>query len=151
MSKQVNPYAKPKATAAAAVAATGKENGGPQVNKMGPQSQRRLSLKERTYQMKGNANNKKKKKGGQQTLFGEVAFEPEKDCEVCKARLWGRNVHRSHHELCTNNRNKRGQSAATLSLQKEEKRLKVLFSTPLTEAEKCSGQYLTKEATEAYF
>ena len=138
-------------TAATAAATREKENGGPQaVNNMGPQSQRRLTLKERTHQMKGNTN-KKKKKGGQQALFGEVAFDPEKDCEVCKARLWGRSVHRSHHELCTNNRNKRGQSVATLSLEKEEKRLKVLFSTPLTEAEKCSGQHLTKEATEAYF
>jgi len=38
-----------------------------------------------------------------------------------------------------------------MASQEEAKRLEVLFATPLTEAEKCSGQYLTKEVTDAHF
>jgi len=151
MSQIANPYARAVATA---TAAREKENESPQVNNnnnMGPQSQRRLTLNERTHLLQSQSHNKKKRESGQQTLFGDRAFEPEKDCAVCKARLWGRSVHRSHHKLCTNNRNKRGQTAASIELNKEEKRLKLLFNTPLTEAEKCSAKHLTKEATAAHF
>jgi len=59
-------------------------------------------------------------------------------------------VHRGHHQLCTNNRRK-SKAPHELALAREEKRLKELFAAPLTEAEKCSGRYITKEATAAHF
>ena len=147
-----NPYA--KRAAAAAVAATGKENDATQVNtqvNMGPQSQRRLSLKERTHQMQSQSNRKKQKVTGQQTLFGDLAFDPFKDCEVCKAKRYGRVVHRAHHDLCNNRRGGAKTSPQAMALAQEEKRLKLLFDTPLQESEKCSAQCTTKEAVQAYF
>jgi len=38
-----------------------------------------------------------------------------------------------------------------MEIQREEKRLQVLFATPLSESEKCSGQCLTKDAVAGYF
>jgi hypothetical protein len=56
-------------------------------NAMGPQSQRMLNQKERTYQLAAaNRRQNKRRKTGQQTLFGETAFESPKDCPVCKGR-----------------------------------------------------------------
>ena len=82
-----NPHAKPKENVA-------------QTAIMGPQSQRRLTLKERTHQMQGsNVGHKKGKKGDQQTLTGEVTFDPMKDCAICKARHIG---HAEPHAATTN-------------------------------------------------
>jgi len=140
-----NPHARP--AAATAVAAREKENGAPQApqqaqaRNMGPQSQRRLTMNDRTHQMQ--ASSHRKKRTGQQTLFGEQAFNPAKHCAKCRG---GKSSHKAHHELCYNK--KRGVSTAAF---KEEKRLKLLFEAPLTEEEKCSGKYLTKEATKAFF
>ena len=96
--------------------------------------------------MQSNSNRKKR---GQQTLFGDKAFEPLEDWEVCKGKKYGRVVHRAHHNLCSNRRG--GAKTKTNTMAQEEKRLKMRYETPLTEAEKCSGQYLTKEAVQAYF
>ena len=117
---------------------------------MGPQSQNRLTPKERTHQMQ--ANSHKRKAGGQLTLFGTAAFNPNSDCEVCKAKLGGRNVHRSHHKLCTNDRNKKGMlSESTIKQMKIDEELKNHFSQPLALEEKASSRYLTKEAGDAFF
>jgi len=76
MPPPVNPYAKPWS-----IRPQNDEN-------MGPQSQRRLTLIKRTNQLKASTSFKKRK-GGQLTLTGEAAFEPVKDCPICKARHIG--------------------------------------------------------------
>ena len=150
MPQPVNPCARPAATVATATAARERENGAPQVN-VGPQSQRRLTQKERTHQLQSQSHRSKKQKiTGQQTLFGDRAFDSLKDCEVCRAKQYGRSVHRAHHKLCNN---KRGgaKATSTLALEQEEKRLSALFAAPLKESEKCSGRHMTQEAVQAYF
>jgi hypothetical protein len=115
---------------------------------MGPQSQRQTSLQQRTYQLAGN----NRERSGQQTLLGGVAFDPEKDCVVCKGKLAGKSVHRPHHKLCTNNQRTKGITLAiNLAHQKEDKRLQELFNKPLTESEKGSWKHSTKENGEAFF
>lgn len=145
-----NPYLRP-VVAAAAASQQQQEKDGSQ-STMGPQSQRRLTLNERTHQLQSQSHYKKQKTG-QQTLFGDRAFDPLKDCEVCKGKQQGRNVHRAHHKLCYNKRGgtAAARSAAAMASLQEEKRLQEFFSTPLTEQEKCSGKYLTKEAVNGYF
>jgi len=140
MPPPANPCARAAATAAAA---REKENGPPQGSQltMGPQSQNRLTLKARTHQLQSQSHRKK----GQQTLFGGLAFDPAKHCPKCRG---GPASHKGHHEKCWNNPRKRNQSTA---MTVEEKRLKALCETPLAEAEKCSGQHMTREATEAFF
>lgn len=120
---------------------------------MGPQSQRRNSLQERTHQLSGQAgNNGKKRKAGQCTPFGEEAFDPPKHCEVCKAKLCGRSVHRAHHRLCTNNGRTKGvTSTVQLAQAKISQQLRKHFNTPLTQQERGSWQNSTKEAGEAFF
>jgi len=144
-----NPYLTPIARVVAAPPPRqhGRQHEGSQSTTMGPQSQRRISLLDRTHQLQSqshNNNNNKRKKGAQQTLFGTVAFDPSKNCPKCRG---GKASHKGHHPNCWNNPRKKGQSA---TLQ-EEKRLKMLLEAPLTEEEKCSGQHLTKEATTAFF
>ena len=118
---------------------------------MGPQSQRRLTLQERTHQLQANSN-KSKRKAGQLTLFGDRAFEPEKDCVVCRGRLIGIQSHKGHHRLCSNNRRTRGiVSTVTLQQNKIDKALKNHFNTPLAPAEKASGQHMTEEAVATFF
>ena len=58
--------------------------------------------------MQANSNKKKRKAGQQLALFGDTAFDPDSDCEVCKGRLGGRTVHQAHHKLCPNNRRTKG-------------------------------------------
>ena len=122
---------------------------------MGPQSQRRLSLEARTYQLKAQASAaQKKRKGGagQQTLFGDRAFKPEKDCVVCRAKLSGRTPHRSHHPLCWNNKRTKGiVSVTTLKQRQVDKSLRQHFSMPLKETEKGSSKHATKEAGQSFF
>ena len=110
MSSIVNPCAKPGSNQ-------------PQNDEiMGPQSQRRLTLKERTNQLKGGNSFHKKRKGGQLTLTGEAAFDPIKDCEICKARHIGYSEpHRGHHPLCWNNKRGPKVSDATMESNKETK------------------------------
>jgi len=151
MPQPTNPYARSVARESVSVPQQERENGGSQSESMGPQSQRRLTFSERTHQMQSNHKKKKQKTTGQQTLFGGLAFDPLVDCEVCKAKKYGRSVHRAHHTLCNNKRGGATKSAATMALAQEEKRLQVLFTTPLTEEEKCSGRFLTKEAVTGFF
>jgi len=145
----INPYKRPVAAAATALPQRQQEKDVSQ-STMGLQSQRRLSLKERTHQMQASSH-RKKPKVGQQTLFGTVAFDPLKDCPLCKAKQFGRSVHRAHHERCINNRKTRGMSVSTLLLRQEEKRPEMHFNAPLAEEEKCSGKYTTPEAVQAFF
>jgi len=142
-----NPHERPAPTAAAAKE---KENGVSQVD-MGPQSQRHLTLDERKHQLQSNGRKKRSGGGGQQTLFGDRAFDPLKDCEMCKGKPVGRAVHRAHHSLCYNKRGGTSKSAAAMASQEEAKRLEVLFATLLTEAKKCSCRHLTEEVTDAHF
>jgi len=55
---------------------------------MGRQSQQRVSNqhKQKFKLCSNNSNNKKRKKGDQLTLDNRVAFQPEHDCKVCKAK-----------------------------------------------------------------
>ena len=147
MSHTLNPYARRPVVTAAAAPPLLQEKDGSQLTKIGPQSQQRLTLQERKHRMQSNSNRKKR---GQQTLFGDKAFEPLEDCEVCRGKQYGRVVHRAHHKLC-NNRRGGAKTKSTMIIEQEEKRLKPHFETPLTEVEKCSGQCLTKDAVEAYF
>jgi len=90
---------------------------------MGPQSQRRLTLEDRTHELQ--ASSHRKRKAGQFTLFGSVVFDLEKNCVVCKAKLASRASHKGHHPLCTNNRQTQGViSQATLKQNKIDKQLK---------------------------
>ena len=121
---------------------------------MGPQSQRRLTLQARTHRLQAAASTSfgRKRRGGQQTLQGDRAFNPTLDCEVCKARLSGRSPHRPHHPLCWNNKRSKGiVSVSTLLQRKEDKRLKEHFLAPLKATEKASGRHTTKEACDAFF
>jgi len=140
----INPYAKPVVRpAAAAAGAAARENvgAGPQLN-MGPQSQRRLTLQERTHQLQSQSH-RKKKQTGQQTLFGNKAFDPTKNCPKCAGRP---NSHKGHDPRCWNNKRK------SKSLQAiEDQRLRQHFAAPLLESEKCSGKCLTKEAAASFF
>jgi len=110
---------------------------------MGPQSQRRLTLQERTHQLQSQSHRKKHKTSGQQTLFGERAFDPTKNCPKCRG---GPQSHKGHDPRCWNNKRKSKSMAAT-----EEQRLRQHFSAPLSESEKCSGRFLTKEAAASFF
>ena len=118
------------------------------ISTMGLQSQRRLSLKGRTHKMQSQS---KRKKKGQLTMFGGVAFDPKHDCPVCKGRLWGRTVHRAHHKLCWNNRRTKGLDPTALARAKEEKRLEKFFAPPLTDAEKPSSRHATVDNGKAFF
>lgn len=122
--------------------------------KMGPQSQRRLTLQERTQKLQSMATNtgRAKRKGGQSAIGGGIAFDPRKDCEICEARAAGRNPHRSHHPLCWNNKRTRGiASATTLASNRETKAPQKHFSRPLQASEKGSWRCSTKEAGESFF
>jgi len=94
----------------------------------------------------------KNKNGGQQTLFGGRAFDPLKDCVVCKGRASGRNPHRPHHERCPHNRKTKGiTSKATIESLEQEKRLLKHFQTPLAAHEKGSLRHLTEENVKEFF
>jgi len=114
---------------------------------MGPQSQRRLTLNERTHQLQADSN---KRRAGQLTLFGGLAFDPEKNCVVCKARLAGRTSHKGHYQLCPNNRRTKGKSPATMEQAKMDKALQQHFETPLRPEEKASSWHITPESTQAF-
>jgi len=120
---------------------------------MGPQSQRRLTSTERTSQLKANASGHKKRRGGQLTLNGDAAFDPIKDCEICKARHIGcSEPHRGHHPLCWNNKRTKGiTSEATLASNKEANRLKAFFSQPVQQHELFTTRNNSKEAGQRFF
>lgn len=97
---------------------------------MGPQSQRRNTLQQMTFQLAAAA--KKKRKTGQQITHGEDAFDPIKDCRVCEGKLAGRTIERAHHKFCTNGRRTRGiTSSVTPQQNKIDAVLKKHFNAPL--------------------
>jgi len=140
----IDPCAKAAAgPAAAAAGAAARENAGagPQLN-MGPQSQRRLTSQERTHQLQSQSHGKKKQTG-QQTLFGDKAFDPTKNCPKCRG---GPSSHKGHGPRCWNNKRK------SKSLQAmEDQRPMQHFAAPPLESEKRSGKCLTKEAAASFF
>ena len=124
------------------------------VQEMGPQSQRRISMQQRGHRLAANNNpSRKKRKTGQRTLTGEVAFDPLEDCPICSARHYGSTVpHTSHDDRCIFNTKTRGIVSATTQAQREvDKQLKRHFSAPLLASEKGSWRHSTKEAGEAFF
>jgi len=154
----VNPYAKqrPAAPVAAAVSIIN-QPAQQQRPVMGPQSQQRVNQTKRAY---GLAYSGQKRKGDQLTLQGKKAFQAEKHCVVCHARSLAKFTHncrvpnRAYHVLCIRNKSTKGKgaiSAQNMANTAEEKRLKVLYNTPLTQEEKASGGHLTKAATAAFF
>ena len=100
-----------------------------------------------------NVGYKKGKKGDQQTLTGEVAFDPIKDCAICKARHIGyAEPHRGHHKHCWNNKRTRGISSATsLASIQESKRLKAFFEKPPQSHEMYTSANNSKAACEQFF
>ena len=133
---------------------------GPLINRMGRQSQQRVSNTKRAFQLAQYTSKKKPRQGGQLTLQGEAAFEPEKDCRVCKAQALARAgcsvriPKRSHHPLCARNTTTKGKgiiSQQNILISKEEARLKDLFSKPLAAHEKGSWKHATPEAGVSFF
>jgi len=105
-------------------------------------------------------NNKKKTKGGQLTLEGRAAFNPQKDCVVCRARYLATIVqgaripNRAHHVLCSRNKTTKGLgvvSEQNLATTVEDRRLKELFERPLTMEEKASSKHCTAAAAQTFF
>jgi len=81
-----NPYKRPPRPVVAMAAADSTIN----LTTMGPQSQRRLTLKDQTHQLQASSirpPTKKLKAGDQQTIFDGRAFDPNQDCAKCKAKL----------------------------------------------------------------
>jgi len=125
---------------------------------MGRQSQQRVNQTKRAFQLAQTS--KKKRKGEQLTIDGQRAFQSERDCQVCKAKVLQRYIStatipkRAHHVLCIKNTKTRGRgnlNQATVASEQEEKRLKAHFSQPLSQKEKCRGVHATKEAGIAFF
>lgn len=86
------------------------------------------------------------------TVFGGVTFDSLTDCEVCKRKLVGREVHHACRKLCANNRRAQGTtSEATIKQKMIDGSLKKHFGTPLAPEERASSRHLTKEAGEAFF
>lgn len=130
---------------------------GPLINIMGRQSNQRISNTKRAFQLCAPA---KAKNVTQATLLGGIAFDPEKDCNVCVAQAMKklcstyRIPKRSHHALCNRNSKTKGMgdlTAQAAGMQKEAKRLESLFTAPLKAHEKGSFEFLTKEAGDAFF
>jgi hypothetical protein len=126
----------------------------PHNDQMGPQSQRRNTLQERTHQLQGqNKGYKKRSQPTQQiTLAGERAFDPIKDCPICKAREGGYSEpHRGHHPLCWNNKRTKGLSPATLASIKESKRLEAFFAAKPQKHEIFSSRNNSRAACIQFF
>ena len=119
---------------------------------MGPQSQRRVSLVQRTHQLaSSNSGYKKKRKGGQQTIFGGKAFDPMSDCKRCRGVAAGRDPHHAHDERCPRNKRTKGLTPKSSEQLQVEKDLLAHFAKPLTQDEKGSAKYLTKENVNRFF
>ena len=120
---------------------------------MGPQSQRRLTLAERTHQLQASSN-KRRKKGGQMTLFGDVAFDPLTDCERCRGVAHGRDPHRAHDIRCSKSKhNKNGAiiSPRELEQRRIDKELAQHFNTPLRKDERASWKFVTPDSMAKFF
>jgi len=127
---------------------------------MGRQSQQRVSNTKRAYQLASTGKTNKKRKGEQLTLEGRAAFNPQKDCIVCRARhlatiVQGARVpNRAHSVYCPKNKTTKGLgpiSEQNLATAVEEQRLKELFERPLNMNEKASSKHCTAAAATAFF
>jgi len=127
---------------------------------MGRQSQQRVANQtKRKYKLCSNNNNRKKKKGDQLTLDNRVAFQPERDCVICKAREIRKFMpehaipKRSHDPRCSLNTKTRGlgqvteQSVASLADNRRHKAL----TAPIKPAERHSAKHISKAAGEKFF
>jgi len=135
-----------------------KKNGAlsPQNNiEMGIQSQKRISMTQRTNRMKSPT---KKRRNIQPTLTGEVAFDSIKDCVICRARhqikmgITVRVPKRQHDKRCPLNSTTKGKGVLhshTVACIEEGKRLEKLFNAPLDESEKC--RITTQGELNAFF
>ena len=141
----VNPYAKP-----AQNSVINDEN-------MGRQSQQRVSNQHKRKCKQ--ASPRRRRKGDQLTLQGAVAFDPEADCQICRAQSIKKFMpsytvpKRSHHTRCPRNTKTLGlgdlteQTMATLA---ENKRHKTI-TAPIRPDKKFSGKHNTKAAALAFF
>ena len=89
-----------------------------------------------------------------------VAFDPLRDCQVCKAQALAKVMEkvripkRTHHPQCIKNTKTKGKgqlSLRAMATLTEEKRLKALYEQPLDDSQKGSGRHTTKEAGNAFF
>ena len=116
---------------------------------MGPQSQRRISLQDRTHRLAANSN----RRSGQRTLVGGVAFDPIKDCPICKARHCNLRIpHRGHHKNCWNNPRTGGITSQTsLDTLRIGKAREKFFQQGLKTSEKHDARNNTREASRQFF
>jgi len=142
MAPPVNPYQK-RPPLAAQVARKSVQ--------MGPQSQQRLTLQQRTHKLQ--ASSHKKRKGDQLTLFGGQVFDPVKHCVVCKAKAIGAAVpHRGHDQRCPMNRKTKGiTNPQVLQQQQQDQKLKAHFAAPSKETEKMSSNNTTTDSVQQFF
>ena len=96
---------------------------------------------------------KKSRTTHQGTLYGTRAFEPERDCPICRAKASRLPIpHRRHPTHCPNNKKTKGsKSKSVVAAMEEERRLAKHFAAPPTEAEKGRAANMTRENVEAFF
>ena len=87
---------------------------------MGRQSQHRVSNQhKRKFKLCNNKKSSKPRAGDQLTLEGTVAFQSERDCKICKAKVIKKFLptytipKRAHHDLCILNTKTHGLGALT--------------------------------------
>jgi len=121
---------------------------------MGRQSQQRVSNQhKRKFKLCSNNNsNRKRRKGDQLTLQGDIAFDAARDCQVCRAKEIRKTFpectlpKRAHDERCSFNTKTRGlgrlteQSIASIA---DNKRCKAIIA-PIALAERFSSKHATK-------
>jgi len=140
-----NPYAKPV------------QNAVNNIVNMGRQSQQRVSNQhKRKFKL---ASPVRRRKGDQLTLDNKIAFDPLKDCRVCKAQEIKKFMpsypvpKRAHDDLCPKNAKTQGlgklteQSIASLA---DNKRYKTI-TAPIRPEERFNGRHNTKEAATVFF
>ena len=100
---------------------------------MGPQSQRRMTLQQRTRpKFKAKYRKYKRESRRQSTVFGSEAFVSVLHCEICKARDKGlKPKKRAHHKRCKLNRKTKGLSEAAARDYRNEVALKKRLEAPL--------------------
>jgi len=120
---------------------------------MGRQSQHRISNQHKRKYKLCSKSPKKRRKGDQLMLQGAVAFDPERDCIVCRAKSHKKFFpsytvpHRGHDPCCLHNKSTRVQGALVSQPTSvaEDKRYKQL-TRPIQQSEKFSGSNLTTAA-----
>jgi len=125
---------------------------------MGRQSQQRASNQHKRA-FKLSSNNKKGHKGDQLTLEGTVAFQADRDCQICKAKSIERFLPscsvpmRAHHVLCSLNSTTRGLGEITeqsINSLADNERCKTL-TAPVRPEERFGGFNNNKVAASTFF